>query len=185
MKKYILIAGVNGAGKSTLFQTLSSVHKVPRVNMDEIVKEIGDWKSEIDLMKAGKIVVRTIKEYFATGTSFNQETTLCGKGIINNIKMAKKLGYFIEMHYVGVDSIEIAKDRVKQRVAKGGHGIPDKDIERRYEETFNNLELVLNQCDLIAFYDNTEKFRRFAIYRNGEAARLSHTLPKWFTDRIR
>ena len=70
MKKYILIAGVNGAGKSTLYQTLLSIHKVPRVNMDEIVKKIGDWKNKKDLVDAGKIAVRKIKEYFMNGVSF-------------------------------------------------------------------------------------------------------------------
>ena len=68
---------------------------------------------------------------------------------------AKSLGYVIEMDYVGVDSAEIAKERVKHRVEHGGHGIPEKDIEKRYEETFTQLNKILNDCDIIAFYDNT------------------------------
>lgn len=44
MKKYILIAGVNGAGKSTLYETLDELKEMPRINTDEIVKELGDWK---------------------------------------------------------------------------------------------------------------------------------------------
>ena len=59
---------------------------------------------------------------------------MCGKSIINNIRKAKKLGYQIEMHYIGLDSVDIAKERVKQRVEHGGHGIDEKDIEKRYEE---------------------------------------------------
>lgn len=54
MKKYILIAGVNGAGKSTLYETLDSLKNMPRINTDEIVKEMGDWKDTSVLMKAGK-----------------------------------------------------------------------------------------------------------------------------------
>ena len=64
MKKYILIAGVNGAGKSTLFQTLESLKDMPRINTDEIVKSFGDWQNMSDVLKAGKIAVRKIKEYF-------------------------------------------------------------------------------------------------------------------------
>lgn len=45
MKKYVIIAGVNGAGKSTLYQANNNLKKMPRVNVDEIVKEIGDWKT--------------------------------------------------------------------------------------------------------------------------------------------
>ena len=85
MKKYILIAGVNGAGKSTLYQTLGFLKNMPRVNTDEIVREFGDWRNISDVMRAGKIGVYKIKEYFEKGISFNQETTLCGNSIIRNI----------------------------------------------------------------------------------------------------
>ena len=43
------------------------------------------------------------------------------------------------MNYIGVESIDIAKERVAIRVSKGGHGIPDDAIERRYYDSLNNL----------------------------------------------
>ena len=52
--------------------------------------------------------------------SFNQETTLCGKSIIKNIKIAKENGFYVVMNYIGVENPQIAKDRVKLRVSKGG-----------------------------------------------------------------
>ena len=183
MKKYILIAGVNGAGKSTLYQINDSLKNMPRINVDEIVKELGNWKNKKDVFKAGKIAVEKIEKYFDEGITFNQETTLCGKSVIKNIYKAKKLGYFIELHYVGVESVEIAKDRVQYRVEQGGHGIPETDIEKRYKETFQQLNSILEECNLIAFYDNTEKFRRFAICKNGDLVRISHNVPGWF-DRV-
>lgn len=39
MKKYLIFAGVNGAGKTTLYQTNNEYKDLPRVNMDEIVRE--------------------------------------------------------------------------------------------------------------------------------------------------
>lgn len=183
MKKYIIIAGVNGAGKSTLYETLDELKEMPRVNTDEIVKTLGDWRDASILMAAGKHAVRLLNQYIEEGVTFNQETTLCGKAILKNIKKAKEKGYCIEMHYVGVDSVEIAKKRVKLRVDNGGHGIPESDIEKRYIETFRNLKEILKDCDLAAFYDNTERFRRFAIFRNGEVVRISHNLPKWIEEK--
>ena len=94
---------------------------------------------------------------------------------------AKECGYFIELHYVGVESAEIAKERVKYRVKQGGHGIPDVDIDRRYEETFIQLNQILKKCDLVALYDNSDQFRRFAIYKAGNLVRLSQNVPKWFS----
>lgn len=181
MKKYVIIAGVNGAGKSTLYQTNDALKSMPRINVDEIVKEIGDWKNVRDVIKAGKIAVKKISGYFKTGTSFNQETTLCGKTAVSNILKAKEMGYFIEVHYVGVESVEIAKNRVKHRVEHGGHGMPEEDIEKRYIESFQQLNKILKICNLIAFYDNTESFRRFAICKNGELVRISNNVPEWFS----
>ena len=180
MKKYILIAGVNGAGKSTLYQSLQSLRVMPRVNTDEILRDFGDWRNMADVMTAGKIAVKKIAKYLDEGITFNQETTLCGKSILNNIANAKERGYFIELHYVGVESVDIAKERVAVRVKKGGHGISEKDIERRYIDTFYNLKIVLPECDLAAFYDNTIEFRRFAIYKNGKLVRVSHEVPLWY-----
>lgn len=180
MKRYIIIAGVNGAGKSTLYQTQESLKNIPRVNIDEIVREFGDWRNTADIFKAGKIAIGKISQYFDEGITFNQETTLCGQTVIKNILKAKESGYFIELHYVGLDSVEIAKERVKHRVEHGGHGIPEKDIEKRYEETFIQLNKIIKECNLIAFYDNTESFRRFAICKNGELVRIPKYVPRWF-----
>ena len=131
-------------------------------------------------MTAGKIAVKKIARYFDEDITFNQETTLCGKSIINNITKAKNRGYFIELHYIGVESADIAKERVAARIKQGGHGIAEQDIERRYIETFDNLKTVLPECDLAAFYDNTIEFRRFAIYKNGKPIRVSQEIPLWY-----
>jgi len=98
MKRYILFAGVNGAGKSTLYQSIGIGESMPRINTDEILREFGDWRNRTDLMKAGKIAVTRLKQYFQDGISFNQETTLCGKSVFNNIRKAHECGYRVEMY---------------------------------------------------------------------------------------
>lgn len=45
--------------------------------------------------------------------SFNQETTLTGNSIVKNIRNAKEKGFYVVMNYIGVESPEIAKERVK------------------------------------------------------------------------
>lgn len=182
MKKYIIFAGVNGAGKSTLFQTNPQLFDMPRINMDEIVREFGNWRDVQDVLTAGKIAVKRLKNFMAEGVSFNQETTLCGKSIFRNIQSAKSAGYFIELYYVGVDSAEIAKERVRLRVLAGGHGIPEQDIEKRYHESLLQLKAVLPLCDLSVLYDNTEKFVRIADFENGNCSGKVSKLPLWVKD---
>ena len=156
------------------FQTRS------RINTDEILREFGDWGNASDLIKAGKIAVARLNDYLSRGVAFNQETTLCGHSVIKTIQRAKEAGYMLEMHYVGVDSSQTAKLRIAQRVKMGGHGIPDQDVDRRNEESLRNLKKVLGFCDLAALYDNTAQFRRFAIYKNGEAIKVSRNVPMWY-----
>lgn len=182
MKKYIIFAGVNGAGKSTLYQTNSQLFDMPRINMDEIVRDFGNWKNTQDVMTAGKIAVKRLKNYIIEGVSFNQETTLCGKSILRNIQLAKATRYYIELYYVGVDSVETAKERVRQRVLAGGHGIPEQDIEKRYQESLQNLKKVLPLCDLLVLYDNTDLLVNIADFENGICTRRVSKLPKWLKD---
>lgn len=183
-KKYILIAGVNGAGKSTLFRSIDSLQNMERVNIDEIVREFGSWKNPSDILKAGKIAIEKISTYFEKGISFNQETTLCGNSIISNIRKAKSLGYVIEMHYVGVDSVEIAKERIAYRVKHKGHGIPDSDVERRYVESFCRLKEVKDLCDSVILYDNTTVFNRFAVIKKGQVCFITKEIPYWYNEYI-
>ena len=184
MKRYILIAGVNGAGKTTLYDAMPSLLSMPRINVDEIVREIGRWDSPQDVMQAGKIAVRKVDQLFKEGSSFNQEKTLCGKSIERYVDFAKAHQYHVEMYYIGLQSVELAKERVLHRVKAGGHGIPEREIERRYQESFHNFLKILPKCDLTAVYDNTDKFRRFAIYRNGNLVRLSKHVPGWYEEYI-
>ena len=118
----------------------------------------GDWRSTRDQMKAGKIAAKQLHEYIKQGVSFNQETTLGGRSMKNTILKAKEQGYQIHMHYVGLDSADIAIERVKNRVQKGGHGIPEKDIRRRYEVSLKNLREMIPLLDKVRLYDNTKVF---------------------------
>ena len=184
MKKYIIFAGVNGAGKSTFYNTMKLQSTLSRVNSDEILKSFGDWRNESDIVKAGKIAVRLINEYFESETPFDQETTLCGHTIFKNIMRAKEQGYLVEMFYVGLESSDLAKERIASRVKKGGHGIPDEDVDRRYNESLNNLQKAISMCDLISVYDNSDNFRRIAIYKGGKLCLHSRNLPEWFSEYV-
>lgn len=180
MKEYILFAGVNGAGKSVFSQTMpEKIAGMSRVNIDEIVKSFGDWRNFNDMKKAASIAVKQINDNFSRGESFNQETTLCGASILKNIRKAKELGYRVIVYYIGVDSVNIAKERVRKRVENGGHDIPDKDIERRYAESIRKLKDIIPICDEVTLYDNTKTFHAVATYENGKLLWSESPLPIW------
>lgn len=189
MDKYFYIfAGVNGSGKSTLYKTNflnKDIKNSIRINTDEIVYSFGDWKSNIDQIKAGKIAIQLRNKCFLEEKSFNEETTLTGKTILKIINKAKDLGYKIHLYYIGIDNPEIAKERVKNRVARGGHGISPEIIEKRYYESLQNLEKLIYQCDSIEIYDNSEKFIRIFYYENKQIHINNIEKVNWITEKLK
>ncbi len=169
MKKvYTLYAGVNGAGKTTLYNLYPVCANQFRVNSDEILRENnGDWRNAAEQTAAMKEAVKRIREYLEKGISFNQETTLAGHGVINFIQKAKERGYTVKLYYVGLESEELAISRVKDRINKGGHGIDEQDIRRRYSTSLQNLKKVIPLCDEVKIYDNTYQFELAASFIKG------------------
>lgn len=120
-KKAIIFAGTNGAGKSTFYnmsQDIPDFKETIRINTDEIVREIGNWRNDADQMKAGKIGIKLRNEAIRQGKSFNEETTLCGKTIIKLFEKLKENGYKIDLYYVGLKNSDIALERIKKPCCK-------------------------------------------------------------------
>ena len=168
MKKiFYLFAGVNGAGKSTLYNTESldiNIKDTVRINTDEIVRKIGNWKNDSDQIKAAKIAINLRNNCFQCGKSFNEETTLTGKTILKNIDKAKEQGYELQLFYVGLNSSDIAKERVKNRVEKGGHNIENDVIEKKYYESLKNLKKIISKFDKVYLYDNSIKYKNIFLF---------------------
>jgi len=184
MHTYTIFAGTNGAGKTSIYKSIyyNENKDEKRINTDEIVALIGSWKDVNLQMKSAREAVKLINGYISQKISFNQETTLSGRSILKNIKIAKENGYHIVMNYIGVESPEIAKDRVKLRVSKGGHGIPEETIERRYYSSLENLKVAIELCDEINVYDNTEIFKEIINFKDGTLIWKDKSVPIWTND---
>lgn len=156
--KAYIFAGVNGAGKTTLYYNKLECgwHFGLRINIDEIVSSFGDWREAKDQFRASKIALKIRTDYIAQKQNFNQETTLCGKGIIKLFHTLHKAGYEIYLYYVVIDSIALAKERVAIRVKKGGHNIAPYLVEKRYKESLQNLKKVAPLCTQIEIFDNSQ-----------------------------
>jgi len=188
MKKvFYLFAGVNGAGKSTLYNSESlnnDIKNTIRINTDEIVREIGDWRNNSDQLKAAKMAINLRNECFLYGKSFNEETTLTGKTILKTIDRAKELGYELQLFYVGVSSTEIAKERIKSRVEKGGHHIENDIVEKRYYESLKNLKEILLKFDKVYLYDNSKKYKNIFSFSNNKILFKNNKSISWAKEAI-
>lgn len=179
MKKYILFAGINGAGKSSFYNEDESEYGNDefrkkngiRINADEI-----QTKYNVDIIRARKIAVSMINECLAGEESFNQETTLSGLKELRRIEQAKANGFYVIMHYIGLDSKELAIERVALRVQNKGHNVPVEVIESRYEKSLKNLKKCINIVDEIKIYDNSGKCQRAIYYKKMEWNTLKHQI---------
>ena len=183
MKKiFYLFAGVNGAGKSTLYNSEkldNDIKNSIRINTDEIVKKIGIWKNNSDQIRAAKIAINLRNKCFQYDKSFNEETTLTGKTILKTINKAKELGYELQLFYVGVNNPEIAKERIKIRVEKGGHNIENDVVEKRYYESLTNLKEIISKFDKVYLYDNSKKYKNIFSFSNNKILFKSNESISW------
>ena len=183
MKKiFYLFAGVNGAGKSTLYNSEkldNDIKNSIRINTDEIVKKIGIWKNNSDQIRAAKIAINLRNECFQYDKSFDEETTLTGKTILKTINKAKELGYELQLFYVGVNNPEIAKERIKIRVEKGGHNIENDVVEKRYYESLTNLKEIISKFDKVYLYDNSKKYKNIFSFSNNKILFKSNESISW------
>ena len=101
-------------------------------------------------------MLKRIEELLNAEESFSIETTLATKSYVNLVKRAHEKGYVVHILFFWLDSVELAKMRVADRVANGGHNIPTDVIERRYYLGIRNLfRLFMNEVDVWALYDNS------------------------------
>ena len=180
-KRIFLFAGVNGTGKTSLYSIIKDKTDLGRrISVDDIAKELGDWRDSAVQVRAGCIALKEAKRCISEGISFNQETTLPGAIIEKQLIEARKKGFFITLYYVGLNGVEPSIERVRRRVEKGGHGISDEVIRKRYNSMPSALAKILPLCDRAFFYDNTEMFRQIACIENNDFKDLDADLPAWF-----
>ena len=134
MSKLYIIAGCNGAGKTTASYTVLPEILECRefVNADEIAKGLSPFNPSSVAIEAGRLMLKRIGELLSAGVSFSVETTLSTRSYINLIQQAQNQGYSVSLIYFWLNSPELAIERVKQRVANGGHDVPAPIIRRRY-----------------------------------------------------
>jgi len=159
-KKHLyIIAGCNGAGKTTAsFTILPEVLDCKEfINADEIAKGLSPFQPESVAMQAGRIMLARMEELLQKGETFAFETTLATKSYKQKIEWAQANGYEVTLLFFWLDSPNMAKKRVAQRVAEGGHSIPSQTIERRYHNGITNLfAIYIDMVDICYIFDNSE-----------------------------
>ena len=157
-KRILIIAGPNGAGK-TVFATdfLPNEANCPTfINADLIAAGLSPFRPDLAGIRAARLMLNMIHEYVEKEESFAFETTLSGRGYARRIHRWQQQGYRIKLFFLRLPTPEMAAARVRQRVAEGGHDVPDPVIRRRFHAGLSNFEFIYRDLvDEWALYDNS------------------------------
>ncbi len=156
-KHIIIIAGPNGAGKTTFAREfLPQEADCPTfINADLIAQGLSPFRPEAAAVRAWRIMLEMIADCVRRGESFAFETTLSGRGYAQMFPGWKRAGYHVAIFFLELPSVELAFGRVADRVAQGGHDIPEAVIRRRFTAGRRNfLQLYKPLADAWRHYDN-------------------------------
>ena len=181
----IFILGPNGSGKSTLRYYLNLSEIQTNIDPDVLNRIYYRLYPENYQRVATKAALKMYAGALTYGLNLCMESTLAGYGTMKRIRDAKAKGYAVIVYFVGLNSVELNLARVQQRVANGGHNIPENIIRKRYVESINNLKLIQKYCDVIHVLDNSDSCYRIQFTKSdGKQKQYTHTLEPWASELI-
>lgn len=151
-----VLAGVNGAGKSsvgggeltaagmTWFNPDTFARDLVRKGYSEATANGVAWREGFD----------RLEQAIERGRSYAFETTLGGNTIPQRLRTAS-LTHRVVIWFAGLDSPEHHLRRIGERVARGGHDIPEAKVHERYHRSRANLIDLLPHLTRLQVYDNS------------------------------
>lgn len=154
-----VLAGVNGAGKSSVGGVAIRAFGGEYFNPDEAACRLLISNPKLTQTEANSAAWqqgrRLLERAIAERLDFAFETTLGANTIPRLLSEAAAQGIEIHFWYAGLSSPELHIARVRSRVHKGGHDIPEADIRRRYEYSRLNLIHLLSRLTELRMFDNS------------------------------
>lgn len=158
---FLIVAGPNGSGKSSAYQD-ADIEALGRsvwiINPDLLAARFCDVEG-LNLNDANLEAVRRIEAWLDTSIHAHQtvgvETVLSTSKYRRLVQKAKRLGFEVRLIYVLLDSPRRNVERVRLRVKKGGHAVPENKIVERHARSLEQMPWFLDQADQAWIFDNS------------------------------
>ena len=136
-----MIGGPNGAGKTTIAMDLMPelLDCYEYVNADAIASALSPFRPNEVSIDAGRLMLKRIQELASRNLDFAFETTMASRSFVPFLKRCRNAGYFLHVIYIWLQSPELSIARVAERVASGGHFVPEDTIRARYSRGLDNF----------------------------------------------
>jgi predicted ABC-type ATPase len=175
-----IIAGPNGVGKTTFAREFLPNYANCRIfiNADLIAAGMSPFAPERAAFRAGRLMLQEIEIQANLGVDFGFETTLSGKGHLQVVRGLKRRGYEVHIFYLWVPSAELTLARIKERVLRGGHDVPEAIVRRRFTRSIGNfLGPYGRLADRWVLFDNSGVMPRgVATSRHGQLSVMDKRL---------
>jgi predicted ABC-type ATPase len=180
----LVVAGPNGAGKSTFVETFLKSTRMLVVNPDDIASALSPDTPDAVAYEAARVADTWRRDLVARGVSFCMETVFSDPdgAKLDFLKECQSQGYTVVLIFIGLDTAGLSRGRVIERVAAGGHDVPDEKIVTRFPRTFANLRQAVSFVNHALLFDNSsadEPYRFVAEFRDGKRRRRKGYHPPW------
>lgn len=158
-QEIIIVAGPNGAGKTTFAMNYTPIQAdgMAYLNADLIAAGLAPTDPQSAAIRAGKLLLAELDRLTEEGRNFAFETTLSGRAYLRRIARWRELGYKVTLLFLSLPTADEAVERVRQRVAKGGHHVPEHDVRRRFATGLSNFRNVYAEAvDDWVLFDNRD-----------------------------
>lgn len=186
-----IVAGPNGCGKSTAYARSDVAEfdgSVWIINPDLLTKRL-QADEGLDLAGANMAAVKRIEAWLDASVDVHQtigvETVLSTPKYRELVRKAKVRGFEIRLIYVYVDTLERQLERIRLRVAKGGHDVPADKVAARRIRSFREFSWFFWKADRAWVFDNSGAEPRLVAWKEEEdSATHSHSLLRELSDGI-
>lgn len=149
--------------KKDLFDFLLKHPLINKANLTNKINELefNDNKLIFSKIKLNSYYTSVCADYIrhqllSKKVSFTFETVMSYPDKIDFMAKAKKNGYRIYLYYISTEDPIINISRVKNRVNKGGHTVPEDKIEDRYYRSLELLRKAVENTDRAYIFDNSK-----------------------------
>ncbi len=181
--RFWIVAGPNGCGKSTAYDR-SDVDEfggtVWIINPDLLTSKIMDVE-HLSRQDANLASVVRIEKWLEASINAHQtigvETVLSTGKYRRLVEHATARGFEVRLIYVFIADPQQQLERIRLRVAKGGHDVPkDKVLERR-SKSLRQLGWFFDRADEAWIFDNGSAEPKLIGRKQGNKISLSSSVP--------
>ena len=122
------------------------------------------------------------EQYLKHRISFSFETMFSHPAKIAILRRAQAAGFKTYMYFVATENPVINVNRIKERVALGGHDVPEEKTRSRYLRCMEQVRYALPYLNRAYFFDNSTEQSIYLAEYESEAGFTLHSelLPSWF-----